>query len=83
MGKYPITAADVLPGVDQNCLRDMLWEAYYRGWESAGRNRECNPGKLLNDPQKRAYRAGYYDRCRIEGEIVGFLESLGETKERE
>lgn len=83
MTKYVITSADRIAGVTEKCLRDMLWEAYYRGWESAARNRGCKPGELLNEPQKRAYREGYYARCSLEGKIAGFLEDLARVgKER-
>lgn len=81
MSKYPITSADYIEGVEPKCLRDMLWESYYLGWKAAGRNRPCKPGELLNEAQKRAYRSGYFDRCKYEAEITWFLESL--DKERE
>lgn len=81
MSKYPITSSDQLAGVDPKCLRDMLWESYYLGWKAAGRNRPCKPGELLAVAQKRAYRAGYYARCKHEAEISWFVMSL--DKERE
>jgi hypothetical protein len=31
---------------------------------------------MLAEPQKRAYREGYYSRCRFEGDIMGFVESI-------